>query len=168
MGTSTTRRTPPGTLPIAGLALVLALIGPTASHAEIISVPQADPPSSDAAPPPPTVLRGSPLSIPKADPVCPLGYTLSPGYGCIGPTGSDYAQGWPGYDYWPDYGFGYPFGGFPGFGFGAGRFHRHAGLHGFHGCHAFAGFRGRPSFHSVAKFGGFGIAAGHMSGVGRR
>ena len=167
MATSTTRRAAPGPLPIAVLALVLALVGPIAGNAEIISVPSADPPSSDAAPPPPTVLRGSPLSTPKAEPVCPPGYTLSPGYGCIGPAGDDYAASWPGYDYWPDYGFGYPFGGFPGFG-SVGRFHRHAGFHGFHRFHAFAGFHGRPGFHSAAKFGGSGIAAGHMGGLGRR
>jgi hypothetical protein len=154
-------------LPIAILALVLALIEPTAGNAEIVSVPPADPPSSAAAPPPPTVLRGSPLSIPKAEPICPPGYTLSPGYGCVGPAGGDYASAWPGYDYWPDYGFGYPFGGFPGFGF-AGRFHRHAGFHGFHGLHASTGFHGRPVFHSTARVGGFGIAAGHTGGFGRR
>jgi hypothetical protein len=135
-----------------------------AARAEVVSVPPADPPSSEASPPPPTVLRGSPLSATKSDPTCPPGYTLSPGYGCLGPSGGDY-----GYDYWPDYGYGYPFGGFGGFGFGAGRFHRFAGLHGSRGFHDQAGFRGfhaRAGFHGAARSGGIGV--GHMGGFGRR
>jgi hypothetical protein len=165
MLTSTARRVPPGPLPIALLALVFALIGTLPGNAEVISVPSADPPSSAASPPTPTVLRGSPLSTPKAEPFCPPGYTLSPGYGCIGPAASDYTGGW-GYDYWPDYGFGFPFGGFSGFGFGDGRFRRQAGFHGFLGSHAPAGFHNRVGFHGAARFGGSGIAAGHMGGFG--
>ena len=153
-------------LPIGILAFVFALVGPIAVHAEVISVPSADPPSSAASLPPPTVLRGSPPSTAGPVPICPPGYTLSPGYGCIGPRSSDYTEGSPGYDYWPDYGYGYPFGGFPGFGFGAGRFHRFAGFHGngFHGnC-----FHGRAAFHSAARFGRFSPGIGHMGGFGRR
>jgi len=105
-------------LPISILGLVFALVGSIAVHAEVISIPSADPPSSAASLPPPTVLRGSPPNTARPVPICPPGYTVSPGYGCIGPSGSDYIEGWPGYDYWPDYGYGYPFGG-PGFGFGA-------------------------------------------------
>src|SRR5690349_2555243 len=133
MRTSTTRRSRPGATPSSGppdlawkrafaalpiriLALVLALVGSIAVHAEVISVPSADPPSSAASLLPPTVLRGSPPSTVRSVPICPPGYTLSPGDGCIGPSSSDYTEGWPGYDYWPDYGYGYPFGGFPGFG----------------------------------------------------
>ena len=74
---------------------------------------------------------------------------------------SDYTEGSPGYDYWPDYGYGYPFGGLPGFGFGAGRFHRFAGFHG-------NGFHGRAAFHSAARFGRFSPGIGHMGGFGRR
>ena len=79
---------------------------------------------------------------------------------------SDYTEGSPGYDYWPDYGYGYPFGGLPGFGFGAGRFHRFARFHGngFHGN----SFHGRAAFHSAARFGRFSPGIGHMGGFGRR
>jgi hypothetical protein len=101
-------------LPIGILALVFALVGSIAVHAEVISVSSADPPNSAAQLPPPTVLRGSPPNTARPVPICPPGYTLSPGYGCIGPSSSDYTEGLPGYDYWPDYGYGYPFGGFPG------------------------------------------------------
>ena len=160
-------------LPIGILALVFALVGSIAVHAEVISVPSADPPSSAASLPSPTVLRGSPPSTARPVPICPPGYTLSPGYGCIGPSSSDYTEGWPGYDYWPDYGYGYPFGGFPGFGFGAGRFHRFAGFHGggFHGggLHVHGGgFHGRAAFRGAARFGGFSPGVGHMGGFGRR
>ena len=152
-------------LPIGILALVFASVGSIAVHAEVISVPPADPPSSAASLPPPTVLRGSPPSTARPVPICPPGYTLSPGYGCIGPSSSDYTEGWPGYDYWPDYGYGYPFGGFPGFGFGAGRFHRFAGFHGggFHG----GSFHGRAAFRGGARFGRFSPGIGHMGGFGR-
>src|SRR5580692_2796182 len=44
------------------LALVFASVGSIAVHAEVISVPSADPPSSAASLPTPTVLRGSPPS----------------------------------------------------------------------------------------------------------
>jgi hypothetical protein len=168
-------------LPIGILALVFALVGSIAVHAEVISVPSADPTSSATALPPPTVLRGSPPSTARLVPICPPGYTLSQGYGCIGPSSSDYTEGRPGYDYWPDYGYGYPFGGFPGFGFGAGRFHRFAGFHGggfhgggfhgggFHGggFHG-GGFHGRTAFHGAARFGRFSPGIGHMGGFGRR
>jgi hypothetical protein len=131
---------------------------PDLTHAEVISTPSADPPSSAASLPPPTVLRGSPPNTARPVLICPPGYTLSPGYGCIGPSSSDYTEG---YNYWPDYGYGYPFGGFPGFGFGAGRFHRFAGLHG-------GGFHGRAAFHGAPRFGRFSLGIGHMGGFGRR
>jgi len=148
-------------LQIGILALVFALVGSVAVHAEVISVPTTDPPSSAASLPPPTVLRGSPPSTARPVPICPPGYTLTPGYGCIGPSSSDYTEGWPGYDYWPDYGYGYPFVGFPSFGFGAGRFHRFAGFHG-------GGFHGRAAFHGAARFGRFSPGIGHTGGFGRR
>jgi hypothetical protein len=175
-------------LPIGILALVFAMVGAIAVHAEVISVPSTDPPSSAASLPPPTVLRGSPPNTARPVLICPPGYTLSPGYGCIGPSSSDYTEGWPGYDYWPDYGYGYPFGGFPGLGFGAGRFHHFGGFpglgfgagrfHHFAGFpgfgfragrfHRFAGFPGRAAFHGAARFGGFSPGIGHMGGFGRR
>ena len=160
--------------PIVTFALVLGLVGPMAVHAEIISVPPADPPDPAASLPPPTVLRGSPLAAARPAPICPPGYTLSPDYGCIAPSSGDYSENWPGYDYWPDYGYGYPFGGFPGFGFGDGRFHRFARLHGgrnFHGRAAFqgqAGFHGRAAFRGAARFGTPGGGIGHVGGFGRR
>jgi hypothetical protein len=154
-------------LPIGILSFVFALVGPIAVHAEVISTPSADRPSSAASPPPPTVLRGSPTSTARLVPICPPGYTLSSGYGCIGPSSSDYTEGWPTYDYWPDYGYGYPFGGFPGFGFGAGRFHRFAGFHG-RGRFQGRGFHGRAAFPSAARFGGFSPEIGHIGGFGRR
>jgi hypothetical protein len=143
------------TLPIVALALLLGLAGPIAARAEVVSVPQAAPPSSAETLPPPTILRGSPPSPPKPfpAPTCPPGYVPSADYGCIVPTGGEYAEGWPGYDYWPDYWYGYPGYGYPGLGRRAGRFYR------------VGGFR---SFHRSARFGGFGIAAGHMGGFGRR
>ena len=164
-------------LQIGILALVFAMVGAIAVHAEVISVPTTDPPSSAASLPPPTVLRGSPPSTARPVPICPPGYTLSPGYGCIGPSSSDYTEGWPGYDYWPDYGYGYPLVGYPGSGFGAGRFHRFAGFHGFgFGAgrfHRFAGFHGggfhgRAAFHGAARFGRFSPGIGHTGGFGRR
>ena len=144
---------------IGALALVCASVGSIAVRAEVISVPPADPPSSAASLPTPTVLRGSPPSTAAPVPICPPGYTLSPGYGCLGPNGGDYAESWPGYDYWPDYGYGYPFGGFTGRGFGTRRFHRLAGFRGLHG---------RAAFHGAARFASFGSGAGHMGGFGHR
>ena len=152
---------------LGALAFVFVLVGSIAVRAEVISVPAADPPSSAASVPPPTVLRGSLPSTDRPIPICPPGYTLSPGYGCIGPSGGDYTEGSPGYDYWPDYDYGYPFG-FPGFGFGAGRFHRFAGFHNGRGFHGGRGFRARAGFHGPARFGGFGAGIGHMGGFGRR
>ena len=198
--------------PTVAFALVLGLVGPMAVHAEIISVPPADPPNTaaslppadppnaaaslppadpanaaaslppadppnaTASLPPPTVLRGSPLATARSVPICPPRYMLSSDYdyGCVAPSAGDYTESSPGYDYWPDYGYGYPFGGYPGFGFGAGRFDRFAGFHGgrgFHGRAAFhgqAGFHGRAAFHSAARFGTPGAGIGHMGGFGRR
>lgn len=147
---------------IVAVALVLGLVGSIAVRAEIISVPPADPPDPATSLPPPTVLRGSPPAAARAVPICPPGYTLSSDYGCVAPSGGDYTEGSPGYDYWPDYGFGYPFGGFSGFGPGAGRFHRFAGFHGGHRFH------GRAGLHSAAKFGTRATGIGHMAGFGHR
>ena len=146
------------TLPTIALALFLGLAGPIAARAEIVSVRPAEAPSSAEALPPPTVLRGFPPGPPRPAPVCPPGYALSPDYGCMAPAPGGYAESWPGYDYWPDYWYGYPGFGFPGFdhpGFGhrAGHFHR------------FSGFRG---FHKPARFGGFGIGVAHTGRFGRR
>ena len=151
------------TLLTIALALFLGLAGPIAARAEIVSVPPAEAPSSAEALPPPTVLRGFPPGPPRPAPVCPLGYALSPDYGCMAPAPGGYAESRPGYDYWPDYWYGYPGFGVPGFGvpgfdhpgFGhrAGHFHR------------FSGFRG---FHNSARFGGLGIGVAHMGGFGRR
>jgi hypothetical protein len=156
---------------IGALAFLLVFVGSIAVHAEIVSVAPADSPSSAAALPPPTVLRGSPPSTARSLPICPPGYTLSTDYGCVAPSGGDYTEGSPGYDYWPDYGYGYPFGGFPGFGFGAGHFHRFSGLHNFHrfaGVHNGRAFHGRAAFHGAAGFHGFGMSVGHAGGFGRR
>jgi hypothetical protein len=93
------------------IAVVCALIGPIAVRAEAASVAPTDPPNSAASPPPPTVLRGSPLTTTKPDPACPDGYTISPGYGCVGPIIGDSGQywpdfaSWPGTDYWQSHGF---------------------------------------------------------------
>jgi hypothetical protein len=150
--------------PIVPVAFVLGLVMPITVHAEIISVPSADPPSSVASLPPPTVLRGSPPSTASQVPICPPGYTLSPDYGsgCLGPGGGDYSASSPGYDYWPDYGYGYPFDGFPGFGFGADRVHRFAGSHGGHRFHHRAGF------HGATKVNTRGAGRAHIGGFGRR
>jgi hypothetical protein len=94
--------------------------------------------------------------------MCPPGYTVSSDYGCVAPSGGDYTESGPGYDYWPDYGFGYPFGGFPGFGHGAGHPQRFARFHGGRGFH------GRAGLHGAVKFGGFGTAAARSTGFGRR
>ena len=149
---------------IGALALIVGLIAPVVVHAEIVSVPSAAPSDPAASLPPPTILRGSPLATAKAAPVCPPGYTLSPGYGCIAPSGGDYAEGSPDYSYWPDYGWGYPFVGLPAFGAGAGRFHRVARSPGFRGFPGRAGFHGSAGFHGPARFGGFAAEAGHMGG----
>jgi integrase/recombinase XerD len=53
---------------------------------EVISVPPADPLSSAASLPPPTVLRGSPPSTARPVPICPPGYPLSPDYGWLRPA----------------------------------------------------------------------------------
>jgi hypothetical protein len=110
------------------------------------------------------VLRGSPPSTASPFPVCPPGFTLSPDYGsgCVGPSSGDYSEGSPDYDYWPDYGFGYPFGGFPDFGSGATHRHRFAGFHSGHRLHQRAGF------HSAAKVNTRNAASAHMGGFGRR
>jgi hypothetical protein len=156
---------------ISALAFFFVFVASIAAHAEIVSVAPADSLSSAAALPPPTVLRGSPPSTTRSFPICPPGYTLSTDYGCVAPSGGDYTEGSPGYDYWPDYGYGYPFGGFPGFGFGAGRFHRFAGSHNFHrfaGVHNGPAVQGRAGFHGAAGFHGFGMGVGHAGGLGRR
>jgi hypothetical protein len=165
MRASSTRRSQLGFL-----AFVFAFVGSIAVHAEIISVPSANPPDPAASLPPPTVLRGSPPATAIPVPICPPGYTLSPGYGCIGPSGGDYTEDWPNYDYWPDYGYDYPFG-FSGRGFGANRFHRFSGVHGFQrfaGVHNGRAFHGRAGFHGAAGFHGFGVGVGHAAGFGRR
>jgi len=160
------------------LVLVLGLVWPITVEAEIISV-RADASSSTvAALPTPTVLRGSPPSTAKSAPICPPGYTVSPDYGCLAPSTGEYPSGSLDYGYWPDYGYGYPFGGFPGFGFGAGRFHRFGGFHDgrfhdgrFHAGRGFLagrGFHDPAALHGSARFGGFGAGVGHMGGFGRR
>ena len=155
---------------LVAVTLLLGWLGSTPVRAEIISVPPADPPDPAASLAPPTVLRGSPPATVKPVPICPPGYTVTADYGCVTPSGRDYTESGPGYDYWPDYGWGYPFGGFPGFGFGTNRGHRFDGLHGGHGFHRKAGFRGAARFapHSAARFAPQGAAMGHMGGFGRR
>jgi hypothetical protein len=99
---STTRRS----LSLLGaLAFVCALVGPIALRAEIVSVPSAavvsvpspDRTNSAASLPLPTVLRGTPPNTAKSVPVCPPGYTLSPGsdYGCVRPSGDDRPEDGP-------------------------------------------------------------------------
>ena len=152
---------------IVAFSLVLGLVGSIAARAEIISVPSADPPNTAASLPPPTVLRGSPPATARPVPICPPGYTLSSDYGCVAPSAGDYTENSPGYDYWPDYGYGYPFGGLPGFGFGAGR-HRFAGFHGGRGFHGRAAFHSQAGFHGAARPGTPGAGIAHMGGFGRR
>jgi len=144
----------PSLLAIGELAFVLGLIVPIAVDAEIISVPPEASSSTAAALPPPTVLRGSPPSTAKSVPSCPPGYTVAADYGCVAPSVGDYSSGWPGYDYWPDWGWG----GFSGF-------HRSHGFAKFHGFRHFGHFAG---VHRFAGFHGFGARAGHMGGFGRR
>jgi hypothetical protein len=167
------------TLPIVVLALLLGLAGPIAARAEIVSVPPAAPPSSTEPLPPPTVLRGFPPSPPNRGPVCPPGYALSPDYGCMAPAAGEYSEGSPGYDYWPDYWYGYPGFGFPGFGHRGDRFHRSSDFRGLHHPARFGGV-GVGAGHTggfggvgvgaghMGGFGGVGVGAGHMSGFGRR
>ena len=78
---------------IVAFALVLGWLAPIAAHAEIISVPPADPPDAAASLPPPTVLRGSPPAAVRSVPICPPGYTVTADYGCVGPSGGDYTEG---------------------------------------------------------------------------
>jgi hypothetical protein len=143
--------------PIVAVALVLRLAAPITVHAEIIAVPPAAPSDPAVSPPLPTVLRGSPAAPARPVPICPPGYTLSLDHDCVA-SGGDYTEGTPGYDYWPDYGLGYPFGGF---GFGATRSHRF----GFHGGHR---FHNRAGLHSTAKVNTRSAPAAHMGGFGRR
>jgi hypothetical protein len=139
------------TLPTVALALFLGLAGPIAARAEIVSIPPAEPPGSTETLPPPTVLRGFPPSPPRPVPVCPPGYALSPDYGCMAQAVGEYAEGSPGYDYWPDDWYGYPGYGYPGFGHRTGRFSRFRGLHGLHHPARFNGVAGR-----IGYIGGFG------------
>jgi hypothetical protein len=148
--------------PIVAFALVSGLVGPIVVQAEIISVPPATPSDPAASLSPPTVLRGSPPAPARSVPICPPGYTFSSDYGCVAPSGGDYTEAGPSYDYWPGYGFGLPFDWFPGFDHRAARSHRFVGFHAGHRFH------GRVSFHSAAKFGTFGAGIGHMGGFGRR
>jgi hypothetical protein len=94
--------------------------------------------------------------------MCPPGYTPSPDYGCVAPSAGDYAEGSPAYDYWPDYGWGYPFIWSPGFANRSGGFHHFARFHGGRAFH-----RG-PAFHSAAKSGSFGAGIANIGGMGRR
>ena len=144
----------PSLLTIGALAFVLGSIAPIAVDAEIIPVQSEASSSAVAAPPPPTVLRGSPPSTAKSVPGCPPGYTVAPDYSCIAPSIGDYSSGWPGYDYWPDYGWGWGwgYGGFSGF-------HRSHGFARFHGFRHFGHFAG---VHRFDGFHGFGARAGHM------
>jgi hypothetical protein len=144
--------------PIVAVALVLGLVVPITVYAETISVPPAAPSDPAVSPPLPTVLRGTPAAPTSPVPICPPGYTLSSDYGCVAPSGGDYTEGTPNYDYWPDYGLGYPFGGF---GFGANRGHRF----GFHGGHR---FHHRAGFHSAARVNTRNAGSAHMGGFGRR
>jgi hypothetical protein len=154
MGTSSAGR-------ILALVLVAALAVPIAGRAELVSVPPADPAADPAAAlPSPTVLRGSPAK-PVPVPACPPGYTLSADYGCVAPSSGE-AEGGPGYGYWPDYGFGYPVGGFFGSVPGTSRPHRFAGSHNGHGLHRKAGF------HPTAKVAPRRSGMGHVGGFGRR
>ena len=152
-----------GSLPNVALALFFGLAGPIASRAEILSVPPASPPNSTETLPPPTVLRGFPLSQPRQVPVCPPGYALSPDFGCMAQTAGDYADGWPGCDYGPDDWYGDPGFGFPFFVNSTGHFHRFPGFRGFDRPAKFGG-----SGMSTRHMGGLGVGAGHMGGFGRR
>jgi hypothetical protein len=159
----------------------MGLSVPVVVYAQALAEPPAALSSPVASPPPPIILRGSRPAPTQPAAVCPPGYILSSDYGsgCIAPSGGDYAEGSQNYSYWPDYGLGYPFGGLPVFGAGAGRFHRpgahgfrglpgRAGFHGPMGLHGSAGFHGPTGFHGQARFGSFATAGGHMGGFGHR
>jgi len=148
--------------PIAAFALLLGWLTPVAVDAEIISVPSAAPSDPATAPPPPTVLRGFPPATVKPVPICPPGYTVTPDYGCVAPGSGDYNESGLGNDYWPDYGFGYPFGGFFGFDRGAAHSHRLTKFHGGRGFHE------KPGFRSAVKFAPHGAGMGHIGGFGHR
>jgi hypothetical protein len=100
----------PSPLGVGALAFVLGLVGSIPVDAEIISVPTEASSSPVAAPPPPTVLRGSPPSTDKSVPICPPGYTLAPGYGCLAPSTGEYPSDWQYYGYWPGWGWGWGYG----------------------------------------------------------
>jgi len=108
------RATHTGPSAIGTLAFVLGLVVPIAVDAEIVSVPSEALSSAVAALPPPTVLRGSPPSTAKSVPICPPGYTLAPGDGCLPPSTGDYgypysyAWNWAGYPW--GWGWGAPWG----------------------------------------------------------
>jgi hypothetical protein len=146
--------------PIAALAFVFGLVCSTAVHAEITSVPSEASSSTAAALPPPTVLRGSPRSTEKSVPICPPGYTVSPDYGCLAPSTSDYPSGWQDYGYWPDYGWGW--------GYGYGGFSSFRRSHGFGRFHGFRHFGHFAGVHHFARFHGFGARGAHMGGFSRR
>src|SRR5215470_12944636 len=141
---------------IGALVFVLGLVGPIAVDAEVISVPSEASSSSVATLPAPTVLRGSPPSTDKSVPICPPGYTVSPDYGCLAPSASDYPSGWQDYGYWPDYGWGW------GWGYGYGGFSSFRRSHGFARFHGFRHFGHFAGVHHVARFRAFGVGAGHM------
>ena len=138
------------------LVFVLGLAVPISVDAEIISVPSEASSSTVAALPPPTVLRGSPPSTANSVPICPPGYTLAPGYGCLTPATGEYPSDWQDYDYWPGWDYGY--GGFP-------FFRRSHGFARFHGFRHFGHFAGVRHF---AGFNGFGAGAVHIGGFSRR
>lgn len=156
------------------LAVILGIVAPGTALAETVpDPPSATQSSAIASPPLPTVLRGSPPPIARPVPVCPPSYTVAPDYGCLPPAAGDYSGGWPEYDYWPSWGWGYGYGWFPGFGGSHGftrfphfrGFHGFVGFHGFTRFHSFRGFHGFAGFHG-SRFPGFGV--GHMGGLGRR
>jgi hypothetical protein len=138
---------------IDALALALTMLMPIAVHAESAPAPtSAGQSPSIAALPPPTVLRGSPPNPARSVPICPPGYTMAPGYGCLAPPADDYSERGSGYDYWPYYGFDH----------GARRLHGFARSRGFARFHDAAGFHGSARFHSA------GGRAGPIAGFGRR
>jgi hypothetical protein len=95
------------------IVLGLAILVPMAVHAQTLLTPTSSAQSiSAASQPSPTVLRGSPPTPASPAPTCPPGYSLAPNYGCLPPAAYNYSEGWPSYDYWPDFGFGYIVGGF--------------------------------------------------------
>lgn len=85
--------------------------------------------------------------------MCPPGSIPAPDVGCVAPAGSDYAEGWPNYDYWPDYEYGYSGYGYPFFS---------------HHVRHFRRFPGERGFRQPAKFGGLRIGAAHKGGFGHR